>query len=114
MPTKVPSLPPAISRGVPSPEYQATIFAGGATQVDRVAVAVLPVPPFVEVTCTVLMPPVVAVTSTEIVHGVPTATVPPDREIVFEPLVDQLRCPRNCSHLGLGLRQQVFRVENYR
>lgn len=92
-PNKAPSFPPAISRGVPSPEYHATIFAGGATQVDRVAVAVFPVPPFVELTVTELSPPVVAVTSTEIVQGVPTATVAPDSETVFEPFVAPVTLP---------------------
>lgn len=92
-PVRVPSLPPAISRGVLSPEYHANIFAGGATQVDRVAVAVLPVPPFVELTCTELRPPVAAVTSTEIVHGVPTATVALASDTVFEPLVAPVTLP---------------------
>jgi hypothetical protein len=61
------------------------MFAGGATQVVSVAVAVLPVPPLVDVTCTELRPPVVAVTSTENVHEPPGAIVPDASVTVPEP-----------------------------
>lgn len=52
-------------------------MAGGAIHVDRVAVAVLPMPPLVEFTVTTFVPFVVLVTSNEKVHDDPGASVPP-------------------------------------
>ncbi len=58
----------------------ALMIVGGPTTVID-AFDVLPVPPSVELTCTLLFftPPVVPVTFTEIVHDALVASVPPDR-----------------------------------
>ena len=60
------------------------MLAGGATQVVSVAVAVLPVPPLVDVTVTELVPPVVAVTLTEKEHEPLAAIEPPVSITTFE------------------------------
>src|SRR5215471_11092104 len=64
----------------------ALMITGGATTVID-AFAVLPVPPSVEVTCTLLFftPAVVPCTSTETVQEALAATVPPDRLTVPDP-----------------------------
>src|SRR5882724_622054 len=64
----------------------ALIITGGATTVME-ALEVFPVPPSVEVTCTLLflVPAVVPVTFTDNVHEALTATVPPDRLTDPEP-----------------------------
>src|SRR6267143_2302192 len=83
-PFNVPSLPPAISLAVLSPVHQLVIPLGGVMQVVNVALAVFPVPPLAELTVTWLRPPVVAVTSTEIVQKLLVAIAPPARVIVPE------------------------------
>src|SRR5260221_2169845 len=64
----------------------ALMITGGATTVT-LALEVLPVPPSVEVTCTLLFftPAVVPVTLMDNVHEALTATVPPDRLTDPEP-----------------------------
>src|SRR5258708_29379522 len=64
----------------------ALMITGGATTVI-LALEVFPVPPSVEVTCTLLAftPAVVPLTSTDTVHEALTAMVPPDRLADPEP-----------------------------
>src|SRR5260370_19921646 len=65
---------------------KALMITGGATTV-MLAFEVLPVPPSVEVTCTLLFftPAVVPVTFTATVHEALNASVPPDSLTVPEP-----------------------------
>src|SRR5260370_42439979 len=65
---------------------KALMITGGATTV-MLAFEVLPVPPSVEVTCTLLFftPAVVLVTFTATVHEALNASVPPDRLTVPDP-----------------------------
>src|SRR5215472_2958189 len=67
---------------------KALVIVGGATTV-MLAFAVLPVPPFVEVACTLLFftPAVVPVMFRDTVQEAPGARVEPDRLTVADPAV---------------------------
>ena len=78
-------------------------MAGGATTVS-VALAVLPAPPLLELTATLLffVPTVVPVTLTEMVHELLAATVPPVRLTVLDPAVAVTVPPQAPTTLGVA------------